>query len=114
MKKTKRLPLEKWKKKVDRRRAMLKTRKVVDRFCEAHSIALQQRLWKARLEAGLTQREAGAKLGRDQTYIAKIETGIRDVGFVEVQQLAAIYAKPFSDFATVPEVPPVWRHRPPS
>jgi hypothetical protein len=58
-------------------------------------------LRQARQEAKLNQSEAGALLGQDQTFVSKIECGLRQVEFVEVEQLALIYRKPLAFFATV-------------
>ena len=59
---------------------------------------LIQRLRQARLEAGLTQVEAGKKLKKPQAYISKIERGERRVDAVELAELAKIYEKSMSYF----------------
>ena len=51
------------------------------------------RLRQAREEAGLTQREAAAKLGRSHSFVAKSEAGERRVDFVELLRFAAAYRK---------------------
>jgi len=51
--------------------------------------ALRKFLRAKRLEAGMTQAEVAAKLGRRQGYIANIETGQRRVDVVELLDLAA-------------------------
>lgn len=61
-------------------------------------------LKQARLESKLTQREAGERLGLDQMFISKIESGKRQVEFVEVEQLAEIYGKELSFFYTLPRI----------
>jgi len=58
-----------------------------------------ERLKHARLDAGLTQTEAGKLLRRDQTFISKCESGERRVDFVELLELARIYGKPIGYFA---------------
>jgi transcriptional regulator with XRE-family HTH domain len=62
---------------------------------------LRKLLKQARQEAKLNQSDAGALLGQDQSFISKIESGNRQVEFVEVEQLAQIYHKPLAFFATV-------------
>jgi transcriptional regulator with XRE-family HTH domain len=54
---------------------------------------LTQRLRTARLEANLTQVEAGKKLKKPQAYLSKIERGERGVDAVELGELARIYNK---------------------
>ena len=57
-----------------------------------------KRLRKARLEAGLTQVEAGKRLKKPQAYISKIERGERRVDAVELAELARIYGKSMDYF----------------
>lgn len=45
-------------------------------------------LTKAREEAGLTQVELGEKLGRPQTFVSKIERGVRNVDVIEFIEIA--------------------------
>ncbi|OHA15386.1 MAG: hypothetical protein A3A10_00495 [Candidatus Tagabacteria bacterium RIFCSPLOWO2_01_FULL_42_9] len=59
---------------------------------------LIQRLRQARLEAGLTQVEAGKKLKKPQAYLSKIERGERRIDAVELDELAKIYGKPLDYF----------------
>lgn len=54
---------------------------------------LTARLRSARLEANLTQVEAGKRLGKPQAYLSKIERGERGVDAVELGELAKIYGK---------------------
>jgi len=61
-----------------------------------------ERLKRARSEAGLTQVEVAAKLGRPQTYVSKCELGERRVDLVELEDFAAAYGKPLKYFATRP------------
>ncbi len=61
---------------------------------------LRKFLKQAREEAKLKQSEAGELLGQDQSFISKIESGERQVEFVEVEQLAQIYRKPLAFFTT--------------
>jgi DNA-binding XRE family transcriptional regulator len=63
-------------------------------------VALRKLLKQARLEAKLDQAQAAELLGQDATFICKIEAGRRQVEFVEVEQLAQIYRKPLTFFAT--------------
>lgn len=52
----------------------------------------------ARLEAGLTQVEVAAKLGKPQSWISKCERGERRVDIVELERLAELYQRPLSYF----------------
>jgi len=54
---------------------------------------LTRKLRTARLEAGLTQVEAGKKLRKPQAYLSKIERGERGVDAVELGELARVYKK---------------------
>ena len=59
---------------------------------------LRERLRAARIEAGLTQGQVGHLVGKPQSFISKIESGERGVGFIEIQVFARIYGKPLSYF----------------
>ena len=59
---------------------------------------LTQRLRTARLEAKLTQVEAGKKLRKPQAYLSKIERGERGVDAVELGELAKLYGKDINYF----------------
>jgi transcriptional regulator with XRE-family HTH domain len=59
---------------------------------------LTAKLRSARLEAGLTQVEAGKKLKKPQAYISKIERGERRVDAVELAELAEVYGKSMDFF----------------
>ncbi|MSU73559.1 XRE family transcriptional regulator [Candidatus Kaiserbacteria bacterium] len=59
---------------------------------------LTAKLRSARLEAGLTQVEAGKKLKKPQAYISKIERGERRVDAVELDELARVYNKSMDYF----------------
>lgn len=59
---------------------------------------LSARLKKARLEAGLTQVEAGEKLKRPQSYLSKIERGERGVDVVELAEFGKVYNKSLDYF----------------
>jgi transcriptional regulator with XRE-family HTH domain len=59
---------------------------------------LVTKLRQARLDAGLTQTQAGEMLGVDQTFISKCESGERRIDAIELQEFARIYRKPFSYF----------------
>jgi transcriptional regulator with XRE-family HTH domain len=45
--------------------------------------ALQQHLIAARLVAGLTQRGFAEKLGKHQSYVSKVESGVRRLDVIE-------------------------------
>lgn len=53
-----------------------------------------QKLISARNEAGLTQREVSARMGRAHSFLSKCETGERSLEVFELIQLAQIYDKP--------------------
>lgn len=59
---------------------------------------LTQKLRTVRLEAGLTQVEAGKKLNKPQAYLSKIERGERGVDAVELGELARVYGKDIKYF----------------
>lgn len=52
-----------------------------------------------RLEAGLTQAEAAAALGRPQTYVSAVEVGRRGVDLVQIREFCGIYGLAFPVFA---------------
>jgi len=57
-----------------------------------------QRLRQARLEAGLRQEDVRNRIGAYQSYMSKIESGERRIDIIELEELAAIYGKPFEYF----------------
>lgn len=59
---------------------------------------LTKRLRKARLEAGMTQEQAGKKLKKPQAYISKIERGERGIDAIEVSEAAKVYGQPLEYF----------------
>lgn len=59
---------------------------------------LTAKLRNARLEADLTQVEAGKKIKKPQAYISKIERGERGVDAVELGELAKVYKKSLDFF----------------
>ncbi len=59
---------------------------------------LVKKLRQARLEAGLTQIEAGKRLKKPQAYISKIERGERGVDAVELGEFAKVYGKDINYF----------------
>jgi transcriptional regulator with XRE-family HTH domain len=61
-----------------------------------------ERLKSARLDAGLTQVQAAARLGRPQSFISKCESGERRVDFVEAEMFATIYGRTVDFFRTDP------------
>ena len=71
---------------------------------KAQNQLLGQLLRNSRKEARLTQTEAAAHLVRDQTFIARIESGSQQATFVEVEQLAGAYGKQLSDFQTITQI----------
>lgn len=59
---------------------------------------LTAKLRSARLEAGLTQVEAGKRLRKPQAYLSKIERGERRVDAVELAEFAKAYGKSLDYF----------------
>ncbi len=57
-----------------------------------------QKLRQARLDANLTQVEAGKRLKKPQAYVSKIERGERRVDAVELDELAKVYNKDIGYF----------------
>lgn len=59
-------------------------------------------LRKARLAAGLTQRQVAARLGRPQSYVSKVESGERRCDVLEFRELCrALELDPVEFFATL-------------
>lgn len=56
------------------------------------------KLKKARLDMDLTQEYVGEKMGRYQSFIAKVENGERRLDIIELLKLADIYNKDIKDF----------------
>ena len=54
---------------------------------------LTAKLRSARLEAHLTQIEAGKLLKKPQAYVSKIERGERGVDAIELAEFAKVYKK---------------------
>lgn len=61
---------------------------------------LLEKLIEARKEANLTQQEAASKLDKPQSYISKIESGERNVDFLELEDIAKVYGKSLDFFQT--------------
>ncbi len=60
--------------------------------------AFLKKLISAREEAGLTQREVSAIMGRSHSFLSKCETGERSIEVFELLQIAQIYGKPAQYF----------------
>ena len=56
------------------------------------------RVREARLEAGMTQSEVAAKLGRPLSFVSKCELGERRIDPIDLQKFADLYDKPFEYF----------------
>ena len=66
---------------------------------------LRKKLKEAREESGLSQERVARQLGREQSYVTRIETAKkRRITFIEVEQLARVYRKDLAFFATLDEV----------
>ena len=57
---------------------------------------------KARKEAGFTQREVSACMGRSHNFLTKCETGERSIDVMELLELAMLYRKPVTHFLAEP------------
>ena len=62
--------------------------------------SLRDQLRRARRSAGLKQREVCDLMGRTPRFVSKIETGERQVGFIDLLMFARIYRKKLSYFST--------------
>jgi transcriptional regulator with XRE-family HTH domain len=78
--------------------------KLLQQKSKAQNRALGELLRKARTAAGMTQTRAAAAIGKDQTFIARLEAGKQQATFVEVEQLAQSYGKQLTDFKTIDQV----------
>jgi transcriptional regulator with XRE-family HTH domain len=66
---------------------------------------LRQKLKEARAESGLSQERVARQLGREQSYVTRIEKAKkRRITFIEVEQLAKVYRKNLMFFATLDKV----------
>lgn len=71
-------------------------------MASVHSLAYKDflhRLKKARLDAGLTQRQVSEALRVPQSFVSKSESGERRVDVVELAAFARLYKKPLNYFA---------------
>jgi predicted transcriptional regulator len=68
---------------------------------KAQNVQVGELLEIARKEAGMTQTQAAARVARDQSFIARVESGLQQPTFVEVEQLAEAYGKQLADFQTI-------------
>ena len=59
---------------------------------------LVERLIKARISCGLSQKATAERLKKSQSYISKLESGQRRVDVVELKQIAVVYKKDFKYF----------------
>ena len=56
-------------------------------------------LREMRAEAGLTQAQLAERLGTDQTFVSKYETGERRLDVLEVREVCQAMGIPFTSFA---------------
>jgi ribosome-binding protein aMBF1 (putative translation factor) len=57
-----------------------------------------ERLVAARQEAGMSQHEVSAAMGRSPNFLTKCESGDRSIDVMELLELASIYKKSVSHF----------------
>lgn len=74
------------------------TRRTSRSWWSADYELFRERLVEAREAKKLTQREAAARLGRANSWVAKCENGERRVDAVELAHFAALYGKPIKYF----------------
>ncbi|MBL8015442.1 MAG: helix-turn-helix transcriptional regulator [Candidatus Doudnabacteria bacterium] len=55
---------------------------------------LLAKIKSARASAGMTQGEAAKKLGRNQSFLSKVESGERRLDVVELAELMRVYGAP--------------------
>jgi len=60
-----------------------------------------EHLKRARIEAGLEQKQVADKLGKTQSYISKIESGQRRLDVVQLKAFARIYKKDLDYFIKI-------------
>lgn len=90
-----------------KRSALARKKKILDKQLRKRNALLAAALAIARKEARVKQSDAAYRFGRDQTFIAKLERGVRRIAFVEVEFLAELYGKQLADFWD--DIPPVHR-----
>jgi len=61
-------------------------------------IKISKRLCEARKALGLSQSEVADKLGRNQYFVSRCETGKRRLDICELEEFAKLYNKPISFF----------------
>jgi transcriptional regulator with XRE-family HTH domain len=59
---------------------------------------LIRRVREARIEAGLTQSQVAAALGRPLSFVSKCELGERRIDPIDLRKFADLYDKPFEYF----------------
>ena len=75
----------------------------LQRYRLQHELLLKL-LRKYRKDANLSQGELGFLLGRDQTFVAKLEGGNRKITFEMLEQIAEIVDQPITEFETLATV----------
>lgn len=66
-------------------------------YTKDHKNVVDQ-LRKARVEAGLDQKEVAKILGRTQSYVSKVESGQRKIDIVQLKAFAKLYKKDLNFF----------------
>ena len=61
-------------------------------------LAMVEKLKEARRDAGLKQEEVGARLGKPQSYVSKVERAERRIDPPELARFAEVYGKPVEWF----------------
>jgi ribosome-binding protein aMBF1 (putative translation factor) len=103
----KRLPLDQFRKKSRADAARNERKRQIIQELATQQEKLQELLRETRKSRGFTQAQLGRKLGRDQTFVAKIENGTRTVTFLEMEQIARAYGVALDDFRTMDKIEPV-------
>ena len=66
-------------------------------YTQEHKYLIKQ-LKKARLAAGLDQKEVAQKLGRTQSYVSKIESGQWRIDVIQLKEFSELYRRKLSYF----------------
>ena len=61
-------------------------------------LAFRKRLRSARVDAGLSQAQTARRLGKQQSFVSKCESGERRVDVVELRRFARVYGVAFGYF----------------
>jgi transcriptional regulator with XRE-family HTH domain len=66
-------------------------------------VLLRAKLREMREQAGITQVQLAAHLGKPQSYVSKVESGERQMDFLEVRNYCVACKRDFVEFVTMLE-----------